>query len=116
MNNLDFNDYNTPVKSYFDDRILINTVKSFTKYIKVYAKLNTATLNDDYLKIQSPTTKQFFNTDKIVYELSDNDSTTIMQTAIFVDSNRGNYQRTVFSILDLLGLVGGIFGLLQVIN
>ena len=30
-----------------------------------------------------------------------------------MDSSRDTYQRTVFSVLDLFGAIGGIFGLLQ---
>ena len=33
-----------------------------------------------------------------------------------MDPNRDTYQRTVFSILDLFGTIGGIYGLLQLLN
>ena len=109
---LDFNDFDTPVKSYVDDRATSYSLKSFTKYTKVFAKLNKATLNDDYFKLRSASTKEFFSTEKIQNDIGSIDTKVALQALILLDSSRGIYQRTVFSILDLTGTLGGIFGLL----
>ena len=57
---MDFNDYVTPIKSYLEDRSSFNILPSNRKIIKLYAKLNSANLNDDYLKLQSATSKGVF--------------------------------------------------------
>ena len=109
---MDFNDFNNPIKTSLDDRISYYTVPNFTKIVKMYAKLNKATLDDDYFKINSSAEKQFFSIDRVVNDFSSAPTSTIFSLSIFMDPNRDLYQRTVFSILDLFGTIGGIFGLL----
>ena len=91
-------------------------VSSMTKISKIYAKLNKAILNDDYMKLKSATTKQFFSVDRIQTDIAIISQSSIAIAAIFMDPNRDTYQRTVFSILDLFGTIGGIYGLLQSLN
>ena len=109
---MDFNDYNTPIKTYVDDRTSFYLQTSSTKIVKIYAKLNNANLDDDYLKIKSSSNKQFFSVDRINNDLGSYDTSSVAEVGIFLDPNRDSYQRTVFTILDLFGTVGGIFGLL----
>ena len=108
----DFNDYTTPVKSYFDDRASFYLLSSYSKVAKIYAKLNKAILDDDYLKIKSATTKEFFSVDRISNDVATFDFDTVAEVAILMDSNRDTYRRSVFTILDVFGTLGGIFGLL----
>ena len=78
----------------------------------MYAKLNQATLNDDYLKIKSTIDKQFFSVDRVFSDFGSPTANEVINFSILMDPNRDFYQRTVFSILDLFGTIGGIFGLL----
>ena len=109
---MDFNDYNTPIKTYVDDRTSFYLQTSSTKIVKIYAKLNNVNLEDDYLQLKSPSNKQFFSVDRINNDLGSYDTSSVAEVNIFLDPNRDSYQRTVFTILDLFGKVGGIFGLL----
>ena len=108
---MDFNDFNTPVKSYLDDRLSFYLQPNYVKYIRMYAKLSKTTLDDDYFRIRSSNEKEFFSIERF-----QNDGTVhtfnYFNAAIMMDPNRDLYQRTVFSILDLFGTIGGIFGLL----
>ena len=108
---MDFNDYVNPVKISLDDKISYNLQSSYVKYIKMYTKLNKATLDDDYLLIKSSEEKQFFSIDRVQND-GTNDNYYIFDAALLMDPNRDLYQRKVFSILDLFGTIGGIFGLL----
>ena len=110
---LDFNDYDTPVKSYLDDRASFYLLSAYSKVAKVYAKLNKAILDDDYLKIKSATTKEFFSVDRVENDVGSFDYEVVAQVGILLDPNRDTYKRTVFTILDLSGTLGGIFGLLS---
>ena len=108
---MDFNDFVTPVKSYVDDRISFYLQSDYVKFVKMYAKLSKATLDDDYFKLRSTTEKEFFSIDRVQND-GTNHNSYIFNAAILMDPNRDLYQRTVFSILDLFGTIGGIFGLL----
>ena len=108
---MDFNDFETPVKTTLDDKISYYIKSNEVKIIKMYAKLNKATLNDDYLKLKSAVDKQFFSIDRVQND-SALDEVYIFNGNIFMDPNRDLYQRSVFTILDLFGTIGGIYGLL----
>ena len=109
---MDFNDYSNPVKSYFDDRASFYLLTAYAKVAKIYAKLNKAVLDDDYLKLKSTTTKEFFSVDRISNDVATFDYDVVAEVGILLDPNRDTYHRTVFTILDLFGTLGGIFGLL----
>ena len=49
---------------------------------------------------------------KIQNDVGAIDTSVAFNAVILLDSSRGIYQRTVFSILDLTGTLGGIFGLI----
>ena len=66
---MDFNDYSTPIKSLFDDTNVFNIIPGYNKEIKIYLKLSEANLDDDYLKIKSATTQQFFEIQKTLENL-----------------------------------------------
>ena len=93
---MDFNDYSTPVKSFFDDRASFYLLPTSTKVTKVYAKLNKAILDDDYLKIKSPTTKEFFSVDRIQSDIGSFAYDSVAQVGILLDPNKDTYKRTVF--------------------
>ena len=116
MFNLDFNDFDTPIKSFVDDRVSFYLLSGIAKLVKIYAKLNKAELNDDYMKLNPTVNKEFFSVDRIQSDIGTLNNDIICQTIILLDPNADTYQRTVFSILDLFGTVGGIFGLLQFQN
>ena len=67
---MDFNDYTTPIKSYFDDSNAYLLVSSLLKNIRLYLKLSTAEMEDDYLKIKSEVSKQYFEVDKSVEDMA----------------------------------------------
>ena len=66
---MDFNDYSTPIKSLFDDTNVFNIIPDYLKEIKIYLKLSEANLEDDYFKIKSATSQQFFEVQKTLDNL-----------------------------------------------
>ena len=103
---------NTPIKSYYEDKISFYLLNFASKFVKIYSKLNKATLDDDYMMIKSTKNQEFFSVDNIRNDIGAYGSDFVAQALILMDSNRDIYQRSVFTILDLFGTIGGIFGLL----
>ena len=66
---MDFNDYENPIKTYFDDRNSFYIVPTFSKEIRMYIKLNEADLDDDYIGYKSSNTKQFFDIERTTEDL-----------------------------------------------
>ena len=108
---MDFNDFSTPVKTFLDDRNAFTIVPSFTKYVKLYARLNDANLDDDYLGLKSPKNEKFWIVNKSIVDLAVLTNNAVLDASIFIDCNKDTYKRTVFTIMDLFGNVGGIYGL-----
>ena len=96
------------MKKFYDDRATSYLISNFTKVTKIYAKLNKATLDDDYLQIKSASNKEFLSISRIQNDISASPTDIIAEAAILLDSNRDLYQRSVFSIFDLFGKIGGI--------
>ena len=80
---MDFSDFNTPVKTYLDDRNAFYTSSTISKTIKLYARLNEVNLDDDYLSLKSPTHKEFFTLEKTVVDINAINSNPIIDATIF---------------------------------
>ena len=91
---MDFNDYSTPIKSLFDDSNVFNIIPGYLKEIKIYLKLSEANLDDDYLKIKSSTSQQFFEVQKTLENLQvfSGYSVTALTIIIYIANNRHNFQ------------------------
>ena len=109
---MDFNDFNTPIKTYIEDSNYFYLSSDFSKITRIYLKQNEANLNDDYLRLSSPLNKAFFSTDKTIVDTAPPFVESIF-ISILLGPNKDTYTRTVYSIMDLFGNVGGIYGLLQ---
>ena len=81
--------------------------------LKLYVKLNEVELNDNLLQLGDTKTSEFLNVEKknldILTELSDGQ---IFEVSIRLDENKDFYKRTVFSLIDLLGILGGVYQVL----
>ena len=109
---MDFSDYDTPIKMYIDDSNYFYLSSTNSKITRIYLKQNEANLNDDYLKLSPTSHKAFFSTDKTIVDTAPKYDQTIY-ISILLGPNKDTYTRTVYSIMDLFGNVGGIYGLLQ---
>ena len=109
---MDFTDYNTPVKSYFDDRNYFYLTPTTSKISRVYLQQNEAIMNDDYFKIRSTSYASFFSIEKSIVDFA-SQSDKLIEISIMRGPNKNTYSRSVFTFMDLFGNVGGIYGLLQ---
>ena len=109
---MDFSDFNTPIKSYFDDRNYFYLSPTTTKYSRVYLQQNEAIMNDDYFKIRSISYANFFSIEKTIIDFADK-SDKLIEISLMRSPNKNTYSRSVFTIMDLFGNVGGVYGLLQ---
>ena len=105
--------FSTPIKQNFDDRNTFYILPSFSKQIKIYLKLSEANLNDDYLRFQESTSTKFFEVENRLEDLQILTLDSVIDIGIFIASTRDTYSRTVFSIFDLFGAIGGLYGLMS---
>ena len=109
----DFEDYDQPIKTYIDDRFFFSLMTSITRNFLAYVKTNEAETLDDFLNY-SPQGKEssFISIDRISQDIQE--SETIVSVRFVKDPQTDSYGRSVFSLLDALGNIGGLNEVLQV--
>lgn len=106
---MDFEDYESPVKIYMDDRFSYRGVPGFKKQVKMYMKENTVEMSDSLLGIGQPTEQKFFSIENAVHDIFTFAEQDIFEVNFLLDAQKDAYTRTVFSFLDLFGKLGGVF-------
>ena len=94
---MDFSDFHTPVKTFFDDRNVMYISPNMSKTIRLFARLNEVNLDDDYLSLKSPINKEFFTLDKTILDINPLSGNTFIDANIFLDYNKDTYKRSVFT-------------------
>ena len=109
----DQDDYTNPIKTYIEDGLEYNGLNSYKSDVKLYFQQNDVEMLDDYFSlIPNPEQKSFFRLASKNNLLSY--STDEIITISFLKSNqKQTIERSVFTFLDLLGVLGGIFGILS---
>jgi hypothetical protein len=112
---VDFEDYANPIKTYFDDRHSYKGVPAFTKRIKLYAKENLAEFSDNIVQIGSAEEHEFISVEKSDFDMETFSSNNYFEVSIVLDPEKVSYQRVVFSMFDLSGMLGGLFEILTIL-
>ena len=79
---------------------------------KIYLQQNEAVLHDDFFSIFSASNHKFFNVEKAIIDTYNN-PLQFVGVGLMLSPNKNNYSRSVFTIMGLIGNVGGVYGLLQ---
>ena len=108
---LDFNNYTAPIQSYADDRNFFFVATNFTKLSRVYLQKKVAILNDDYFGIQPSSVHTFFDVEKSIVDVA-YVSYEYVGIGLMLGPNKITYTRNVFTLMQLIGNVGGVYGLL----
>ena len=111
---VDFNDYENPVKRYFDDRYSYKLTPGFRKISRMFLRQNTAEFRDSLMDIGFTDNKKFYSVgvedSDFAIEPSDG---TLYDYVMLLDHNKDNYERSVYSLFDLSGQLGGLYEVLE---
>ena len=111
---VDFEDYDTPVKSYLDDRYLFKGMPGYSKEVKLYLKENEVELTDSLIPLGQTHKQEFINVDRADIDIQVLNGERYFNILFLLSPERIIYTRDVFSFFDLFGLLGGIFELLSI--
>ena len=114
----DVNDYSNPIHQYLQDKNRYSLTSSVSQRVEYKVKQNQVFLSDSILFGSQGLSSEinFYSLDKGQIILSDSSSSYYLQFFIFLDQQIDQNQRTVYSFLDMLGYIGGIFGVLYKIG
>lgn len=109
----DYNDYKSPIKTYVGDMDFFGLMNGYTRTFQVKVQQNMATTADDLIYNQYSTTEYFYSVEnKISNMFKPYESGDLLVFYFTLDRFSNNYERTVFSFIDMLGILGGLFGLM----
>lgn len=111
---MDFDDYETPVKSFLDDRYLFKGTPAFRKQVRVYLRENEVNLADSLIPLGQSRQEEFINVDRADTDLQVISGETYLDVIFVLSPEKVLYNRDVFSFFDLFGLLGGVFELLSI--
>ena len=112
----DFDDYDNPIYYYLQDINMYNIIPNLGIKVQYQVRQNLAVMNDDILLGSQGISSEFsfYNIERkrISYSTIGSNNA-YLQVYINLDPQVNQYQRTVYSFLDMFGFIGGIFELLK---
>ena len=106
----DLDDYNTPIKTYYADKYTFFGNSEFTTEATFYLQDNQAILNDNYLALNGQEeVKKFISIgdhQSLISKLIPNN---VFKMTIQKNEEYLVYERSVYTLLDFLGDLGGIY-------
>jgi hypothetical protein len=113
---VDFEDYSSPVKRYLDDKYSWRGKPDSTKLIRMFPKENSVELRDNIVGISSSEYQNFISINEAMLDITNlNTFGDYFDITINLSSEKTNYQRSVFTLFDLTGLIGGLFEVLTML-
>ena len=107
--------FDQPIQAYFKDDFSYYLIPGIYKSAQIYIQENEVETSDNFFSLDSSKKDIFYATSKTRIDLrSSNDRDKILlKASLRLDQEVKTHKRTVFTIFDLLGQIGGIFGLMQ---
>lgn len=113
----DFNDYVTPIKSYYDDTFTYSVAPGLHKTAILFVRRTTVEMNDSLIQLGDTKKEQYYHLtgNKMDLTLEEEDGV-LMTIFIQQDPIEDLYNRRVYSLFDLTGQLGGLFGIMKLIG
>ncbi|CAI2377012.1 unnamed protein product [Moneuplotes crassus] len=113
-----FDDFNSPVKTYIDGRLTFDLLPGYLIRNDVFIQKNEAEYLDSYFAYQpGGTKKEFVGVDRVDQRLAvqhDSVSETIFKMQFVKDEATKSFERTVFSFMEAFGNIGGLFEIIEI--
>ena len=114
----DFDDYETPIKTYVEDSISIEMVKNKLTSELIDVRRDQVELSDNIFYNAGFTKKEYYSIsdqNQMSFEI-DSTSNQIIVVNFRLSKTSLHYERVVYSFLDMFGFLGGLFDFLLFIG
>ncbi|CAI2384266.1 unnamed protein product [Moneuplotes crassus] len=115
----DFEDYDNPIKTYLDGRFLYDIMPGFSQNIGIRLQKNEAEIQDDYLAFApGGDSKEFIGIDTAIERLAteENYDGDLLNVVFTKDSSSKSYERSVFTVLEAFGNIGGLLEIFTIVG
>ena len=111
----DFDDYDDPVKAYVTDRESYKPPTSFHKRVTLFLRKNEYSLHDDLVQYRDHQEGSFYSIGSKEVDIEELTDDTVMTIQIVQDSVVDQYQRSVFTFMEMIGQLGGLYEVLTLL-
>mmetsp|Transcript_6199 Transcript_6199/g.5324 ORF Transcript_6199/g.5324 Transcript_6199/m.5324 type:complete len:222 (+) Transcript_6199:475-1140(+) len=115
----DAEDYNDPIKTYIDDRFIYSLIPGYTKLSSIYIQKNEIEDQTSYLaykpggKVKSNIEINRFDNS---LSIEGTETNNIFKALFLKDNFSKSYDRSVITLLDVFGNVGGIMSIISLVG
>ena len=114
----DSDDYESPIKRIFDSRFVYKLLPKLHKQSDLFIRKTDVALYDNILNPDSGEEYSYYSVENFRddFELIGSTEPNLLTVTLLQDSVTESFERRVYSIMDLFGQLGGIYGILTVIG
>lgn len=105
--------FTQPIGSFLTEKYYYYCVPGTIKYTDIFIKENKLELTDNFLQLGGPVEKKFYSVSDVKESWAYYGGPEYVYVKLQLDPETQLYKRTVYSILDLIGQLGGVFGILS---
>jgi hypothetical protein len=108
----DLESFDAPIKTYLTQKYFASIIGTKVKNFEVFLKENNIDRLDDYSFTKGNEQNSFYSVKEMTSDEYESEADLYASVKLSLDAESQNYSRNVYTILDVIGQVGGIFSLL----
>ena len=110
----DYDDFDNPLKTFVDDQDAYGMNNQLSSYLEIKVQQNKAYLSDNLFYNFNPEEKTYYNVKNRNYRMVDSSlvSNSLMNIVVGLDKESEEYERVVYTFIEMFGFLGGLFDFL----
>ena len=107
----DYEDYTNPIKTFVEDTDIMTLIDGFWQSLEVKVQQNFANLADSLFYSFGYDTKSYYNAGRKIYKTENIEYNSGNSAIIYISLDRVSeqYERVVYSFIDMCGFLGGLY-------
>jgi len=109
----DLKSFDKPIKTYLTQKYYYNLVGGYLEQSEFFIKENRIEVLDDYKIIEGTKESQFYSVADLKSKNRYTGAKILAGFVFYLHTETQVYNRAVFTVMDVLAQLGGVFGLIQ---
>jgi hypothetical protein len=109
----DLNDFDQTIKTFLTEKYYYRITPTWTKYGDIFLEKNEVELQDGIFRFGSSDKEKFYSVSGTRQDTSFDSNGVYVSLKLQLDPENKIFKRTVFSFMDMLAQIGGVFGIVQ---
>ena len=105
------------MRRYLDDRYSYKLAPGFRKTVRTFVRPNTAEFRDSLFDLEFLESEQFYSVTDYDVDISlEVEDGVLLNYIMRLDHNQDHYERSVYTLVDLTGQIGGLYEIFQLVG